>query len=214
MIKEKIAEWIKRYRMIAIVKGVGSLYIEDTIKALYDGGIRVVEITLQNEDSLKSITKIRKSNMGGKIVCGAGTVMNSQQAHSAAVAGAQFISCIHSDEDLINEIKGIDKVCIAGALTPTNIISAKESGADFINIFPAVSVTPDYFRQIKSPFGDQLLFAVGGIDLSNAYSFLRAGAFGIGVGKNLVNPRFIKEGNYLAITEKTKKYIEIINSIV
>ncbi|AUG58114.1 bifunctional 4-hydroxy-2-oxoglutarate aldolase/2-dehydro-3-deoxy-phosphogluconate aldolase [Acetivibrio saccincola] len=214
MIKEKIAEWIKRYRMIAIVKGVGSLYIEDTIKALYDGGIRVVEITLQNEDSLKSITKIRKSNMGGKIVCGAGTVMNSQQAHSAAVAGAQFISCIHSDEDLINEIKGIDKVCIAGALTPTNIISAKESGADFINIFPAVSVTPDYFRQIKSPFGDQLLFAVGGIDLSNAYSFLRAGAFGIGVGKNLVNPRFIKEGNYRAITEEAKKYIEIINSIV
>ncbi|NLW27810.1 bifunctional 4-hydroxy-2-oxoglutarate aldolase/2-dehydro-3-deoxy-phosphogluconate aldolase [Acetivibrio saccincola] len=214
MIKEKIAEWIKRYRMIAIVKGVGSLYIEDTIKALYDGGIRVVEITLQNEDSLKSITKIRKSNMGGKIVCGAGTVMNSQQAHSAAVAGAQFISCIHSDEDLINEIKGIDKVCIAGALTPTNIISAKESGADFINIFPVVSVTPDYFRQIKSPFGDQLLFAVGGIDLSNAYSFLRAGAFGIGVGKNLVNPRFIKEGNYRAITEEAKKYIEIINSIV
>lgn len=214
MIKEKIAEWIKRYRMIAIVKGVGSLYIEDTIKALYDGGIRVVEITLQNEDSLKSITKIRKSNMGGKIVCGAGTVMNSQQAHSAAVAGAQFISCIHSDEDLINEIKGIDKVCIVGALTPTNIISAKESGADFINIFPAVSVTPDYFRQIKSPFGDQLLFAVGGIDLSNAYSFLRAGAFGIGVGKNLVNPRFIKEGNYRAITEEAKKYIEIINSIV
>ena len=75
MIKEKIVEWIKQYRMIAIVKGVGSLYIEDTVKALYNGGIRVVEITLQNEDSLKSITKIRKSSMGIYMWCG--TVMNS-----------------------------------------------------------------------------------------------------------------------------------------
>lgn len=214
MIKENIVEWIKQYRMIAIVKGVGSLYIEDTVKALYNGGIRVVEITLQNEDSLKSITKIRKSIMGGKIICGAGTVMNSQQVHNAAVAGAQFISCIHSDEDLIKEIKGIDKVCIAGALTPTNIISAKESGADFINIFPAVSVGRDYFKQIKSPFSDQFLFAIGGIDLNNAYGFLRAGAFGIGVGNSLVNPRFIKEGNYRAITEEAKKYVEIINGLI
>ena len=213
MIKEKIVEWIKQYRMIAIVKGVGSLYIEDTVKALYNGGIRVVEITLQNEDSLKSITKIRKSSMGGKIICGAGTVMNSAQVHNAAVAGAQFISCIHSDEDLIKEIKGVDKACIAGALTPTNIISAKESGVDFINIFPAVSVGQDYFKQIKSPFNYQFLFAVGGIDLNNAYGFLRSGAFGIGVGNNLVNPRFIKEGNYNAITEEAKKYVEIITSL-
>lgn len=214
MIKENIVEWIKQYRMVAIVKGVGSLYIEDTVEALYNGGIRVVEITLQNEDSLKSITKIRKGSMGGKIICGAGTVMDNEKVHSSAIAGAQFISCIHSDENLIKEVIALDKVCVAGALTPTDLISAKESGADFINIFPAVSVGPDYFKQIKNPFNDQFLFALGGIDLNNAYNFLRAGAFGIGVGNNLVNPRFIKEGNYNAITEEARKYVEIINSML
>lgn len=214
MIKEKIVEWIKQYRMIAIVKGVGSLYIEETVEALYNGGIRVVEITLQNEDSLKSITKIRKSNMGGKIVCGAGTVMDKEKVHSAAIAGAQFISCIHSDADLIKEVIAVDKACIAGALTPTDLISAKENGSDFINIFPAVSVGPDYFKHIKSPFNEQFLFAVGGIDLNNAYSFLKAGAFGIGVGNNLANPRFIKDGNYHIITKEAKKYTEIINQVI
>lgn len=213
MIKENIAEWIKQHRIVAIIKGVGSLYIEDTVDALYKGGIRVVEITLKNEDSLKSITTIRKS-MGGKIACGAGTVMNTEDVDSAAASGAQFISCIHSDENLIKKIKEVDKVCIAGALTPTNIISAKESGADFINVFPAISVGTEYFKQIKSPFSDQFLFAVGGVNLNNAYSFLKAGAFGIGVGNNLVNPRFIKDGNYHSITEEAKKYVEMVKEIV
>ncbi|MDQ2085016.1 hypothetical protein RBH29_01005 [Herbivorax sp. ANBcel31] len=213
MIKKSIVEWIKQYRVVAIIKGVGSLYIEDTVDALYKGGIRVVEITLKNEDSLKSITKIRK-RMGGKIVCGAGTVMNTEDVDSAAVSGAQFISCIHSDENLIKKVIEVERVCIAGALTPTNIISAKESGADFINIFPAISVGVDYFKQIKSPFSDQFLLAVGGIDRNNAYNFLKAGAFGIGVGNNLANPRFIKDGNYNAITEEAKKYVEMIKEIV
>ena len=87
--------------------------------------------------------------MGGKIICGAGTVMNSAQVHNAAVAGAQFISCIHSDEDLIKEIKGVDKACIAGALTPTNIISAKESGVDFINIFRRYQLGKTILNKLK-----------------------------------------------------------------
>ncbi|TYQ12944.1 UNVERIFIED_CONTAM: 2-dehydro-3-deoxyphosphogluconate aldolase/(4S)-4-hydroxy-2-oxoglutarate aldolase [Acetivibrio alkalicellulosi] len=213
MIKQNIVEWIKQYKIVAIIKGVGSLYIEDTIKALYEGGIRIVEITLKSDDSLKSITMIR-NKMGGKIVCGAGTVMNTQAVDTAVSAGAQFISCIHSDESLIKKVVDLDRVCIAGALTPTNIISAKESGSNFINVFPAISVGADYFKQIKSPFSDQFLFAVGGIDLNNAREFLKAGAHGIGVGNSLVNPRFIKDGNYLAIADEAKKYVELINGIV
>lgn len=209
MYRERVVEWIKQYKIIAIVKGVGSLYIENTVKALYDGGIRVVEITLNSADALKSITVVRET-MRGKMVCGAGTVMTDETVDDAAGAGAQFISCIHSDSKIISKISEMDKAIIAGAYTPTNIVTAKEFGADFINIFPSITVGPDYFKQLKSPFQDQFFFAVGGINTENAASFLKAGAKGIAIGNNLVNPRFIKDNNYAAIREEAAKYVEIV----
>ncbi|NJD01309.1 MAG: 2-dehydro-3-deoxy-6-phosphogalactonate aldolase [Ruminiclostridium sp.] len=199
--------------MIAIIKGVGSHYIKNTVKALFDGGIRVVEITLNSADALKSITAVRET-MRGKMVCGAGTVMTDKTIDDAAGAGAQFISCIHSDSRIIAKISELDKAIIAGAFTPTNIITAKEFGADFINIFPSITLGPDYFKQIKSPFCDQFFFAVGGINTENAARFLKAGAGGIGIGNNLVNPRFIRENNFDAIKEAAAKYVEIVKSFM
>lgn len=212
MYREPVVDWIKQYRIIAIIKGVGSLYVENTVKALYNGGIRVVEITLNSSDALKSITLVREK-MKGKMVCGAGTVMNDGNVDDAAAAGAQFISCIHSDDKLIRKIVHMDKAVIAGAFTPTNIVTAREFGSDFINIFPAVSVGSNYFKQIRDPFKDSFFIAVGGIDTNNAKEFLKAGASGIAIGKNLVNPRFIKDDNYQAITEEARKYVDIVNSI-
>lgn len=212
MIKEKISDWIKQYKVIAIIKGVGSNYIVDTVNALYEGGIRTVEITLNSPDSLKSITIIREK-IKGKVVCGAGTVMTAASAHEASVAGAQFVSCIHSDPQIIREALEMDRVIIAGAFTPSDIIIARNGGADFINIFPSITLGPDYFKQIKSPFGDQFFFAVGGISVSNAPDFLKAGAKGIAIGNNLVNPKFIKDNNYAAITEEARKYVKIINEM-
>lgn len=212
MIKEKISDWIKQYKIIAIIKGVGSMYIENTVNALYEGGIRTVEVTLNSPDSLKSITIIREK-IKGKVACGAGTVMTVESAHEASIAGAQFISCIHTEPQIIRETIEMDRVSIAGAFTPTDIIAAKSCGANFINVFPSITLGPDYFRQIKSPFGDQFLFAIGGISVNNAQDFLKAGAKGIAIGNNLVNPKFIKDNNYAAITEEAKKYVKIINEI-
>lgn len=212
MYREPVVEWIKQYKIIAVVKGVGSLYIEQTVKALYEGGIRTVEITLNSADALKSITLVREK-MKGKMVCGAGTVMTYESVDDAAAAGAQFISCIHSDAGLIQKIKDMDKAVIAGALTPTNIVTAREFGADFINIFPAVSMGTDYFKQIRDPFKDSFFIAVGGIDLNNARDYLKAGASGIAVGKNLVNPKYIKDGNIAAMTQEAAKYVDIVKSI-
>ena len=213
MYRERIVEWIKQYKIIAIIKGVGSNYIENTVKALYEGGIRVVEITLNSSDALKSMTIIRET-MRGKMVCGAGTVMTHESVDDAASAGAQFISCIHSDARIISKISEMDKAIIAGAFTPTNIVTAKEYGADFINIFPSITLGPDYFKQLKSPFNDQFFFAVGGINTENAARFLKAGAGGIAIGNNLVNPRLIKDNNYVAITVEAEKYVKIIKSII
>ncbi|OGO82086.1 MAG: hypothetical protein A2Y21_06650 [Clostridiales bacterium GWC2_40_7] len=213
MYREHVVEWIKQYRIIAIIKGVGSLYIENTVKALYNGGIRVVEFTLNSADALKSIT-ITRETMRGKMVCGAGTVMTDETVDDAAGAGAQFISCIHSDARIIAKISEMDKAIIAGAYTPTNIVTAKEYGADFINIFPSITLGPDYFKQIKSPFSEQFFFAVGGINTENAAGFLKAGAGGIGIGNNLVNPRFIKEDNYNAIKEEAAKYVKIVKAFI
>lgn len=212
MYREPVVEWIKQYRVIAIVKGVGSLYIENVVKALYEGGIRVVEVTLSSGDSLKSITIIREK-MKGKMVCGAGTVLTPESVDDAAIAGAQFISCIHSDARIIQKISDMDKAVIAGAFTPTNIVTARKYKADFINIFPSISVGPDYFKHIKSPFYDQFFFAVGGINVHNAADFLKAGASGIAIGNNLVNPKFVKDNNYRALTDGAQKYVEIVKSI-
>lgn len=213
MVREKVVEWIRQYRLIAIVKGVGSSYIENTVKALYEGGIRVVEITLSSNDSLKSITLVREK-MKGKMVVGAGTVMTHESVDDAAIAGAQFISCIHSDARIIGMISQMDKAIIAGAFTPTNIVTAREFGADFINIFPSITLGPEYFKQLKSPFQNSCFLAVGGINLKNAEEFLKAGAWGIAVGNNLVNPRFIKEGNFQAISDEAQKYVEIVKKFM
>jgi len=208
MYREPVVEWIKQHRVIAIIKGVGSLYIENVVKALYEGGIRIVEVTLSSSDSLKSITLIRE-RMKGKMVCGAGTVLTHESVDDAAAAGAQFISCIHSDARIIQKIIEMDKAMIAGAFTPTNIATACEFGADFINIFPSASLGPGYFKHIKGPFSNQFFIAVGGINTDNAADFLKAGASGIAIGNNLVNPKFIRDNNYRAITEEARKYVDI-----
>ncbi len=213
MYRERVVEWIKQYRIIANIKGVGSMYIEETAKALYEGGIRVVEINLNSTDALKSITIVREK-MKGKMVCGAGTVMIPESVDEAAVAGAQFISCIHSDAKLLTKISEMDKAIIAGAFTPTNIYTAIECKSDFINIFPSITLGPDYYREIKSPFNGQYFFAVGGISTVNAADFLKAGAYGITIGNNLVNPRLIKDGNYEAITKEARKYVNIVEEFV
>lgn len=213
MYREPVVEWIKQYRVIAIVKGVGSLYMENVVKALYEGGIRIVEITLSSADSLKSITTIREK-MKGKMVVGAGTVMTEKSVDDAAAAGAQFISCIHSDAKILHKIAEMDKAIIAGAFTPTNIVTAREYGADFINIFPSISLGPDYFKHIKSPFNDSFFIAVGGIDTKNAAEFLKAGASGVAIGNNLVNPRLIKDNNYEAMSAEAQKYVAIVKEFM
>lgn len=206
---DEILEGIRRQRVIAIIRGVDDAHIERTVEALVNGGISVMEITM-NTVGAEAMIKAVSKRWAPNIIIGAGTVMTPQAAYDAISAGAQFIVCPHTDKRIIDVAKALNKAVIPGAMTPTEVASAIQSGADFVKLFPAAALGPDYIKQLRGPFNDVPFIAVGGINLDNAADFIRAGAVGLGIGGELVNRQLIYEERYDDITRLARAFLDKI----
>ncbi len=199
-------------KIIAIIRGVEKEHIIRTVCAIYDGGIRAVEIALNHDDTKSTDESIKMIQMvhqefGEKIHLGAGTVLTEEEAELVSDAGAEYIISPNVDEKVIKKTKSLGKISIPGALTPTEVAKAYHLGADLIKVFPAGNLGTDYVKALKGPFGFIPLAAVGGVNLENAKEFLSAGYKMIGVGGNLVNRKFIMAGEYDKIAELARAYI-------
>jgi 2-dehydro-3-deoxyphosphogluconate aldolase/(4S)-4-hydroxy-2-oxoglutarate aldolase len=198
-------------KIIAIMRGIPSDRIVDTVQALLDGGIRCVEVTFNpkfpeiSKDTVKSIALI-KNHFGDRIAVGAGTVLTLEDVNNAFDAGAEFIISPDSSEEVIGETNRLGMVSIPGAVTPTEIIRAYRLGGDIIKLFPAATLGLDYIKAITSPINHIPLTSVGGVNAKNAMDFIRAGCVGVSVGGNLVNRDLIMEGRYDEITRLALEY--------
>ena len=199
---------ILKYKIVAIMRGASPNDVLKISEALYAGGIRILEITMNSLQPLAVIEEIA-DKLGDKMVIGAGTVLDAKTARDAINAGAKFILSPIVDVDVIKAVKNYGAIAIPGAYTPTEIAYAFKNGADIVKVFPAVS--PDYIRNILAPLPQIPLLPTGGINLENIKQYQQAGAVGFGIGSSLVNiKKEITDQYLLEITETAKKYVEAV----
>lgn len=210
---ENIKEQIYRQKIVAIVRGV---YGGDCVKlaeALYDGGIRLLEVAFVpgNEDAQKktqeAISYLART-MDGRMSIGAGTVADIGLLNMARDAGASFIIAPNTVPDVIRAAKKNGLVSIPGAMTPSEIFTAYECGADLVKVFPAGNLGAGYIKAVRGPFPHIPLVAVGGVDENNMTDFLKAGAVGLGIGGKLVNKEWVRSGEFDKITALARSMCE------
>jgi len=180
------------------------------IEAIYRGGVRAAEITMTVPGAVRALEKLAEQ-FGGKIVLGAGTVLDPETARICILAGAEFLVTPSLKPATIEVAKRYAKVIFPGALTPTEVLTAWEAGADAVKIFPCGNVGgPKYIKALKGPFPQIEMVPTGGVNLETAGEFLKAGACAVAVGGELVDSKLIQEGRYALIEEKARQYLAAI----
>src|SRR6202167_2161471 len=180
------------------------------IEAVYNGGIRAAEITMTVPGAVKALEKLADA-FGDKLVLGAGTVLDPETARICMLAGAEVFVTPSLRLATIEMAKRYSKVICPGALTPTEVLTAWEAGADVVKIFPCGNVGgAKYIKALKGPFPQIEMIPTGGVNLETAGDFLKAGACAVAVGGELVDAKLIREGRYDLIEEKARQYLAAI----
>lgn len=209
-------EWVQRSKIIAIVRGLAPEHMLKLADALYAGGIDLMEVTFNQakpetwKDTAAAIQAIGE-HMAGKMLAGAGTVITEEQLQMAIDAGAKYIITPNTKPDLIRKVKAAGLCSFPGAMTPSEIVTAFEAGADAVKLFPAGSLGPAYIKAVRAPLSHIPLMAVGGVNEKNAVDFLAAGCCGLGVGGNLVNKDWIAAGEWSKITALANEYRKAVD---
>ncbi|MET3320160.1 UNVERIFIED_ORG: 2-dehydro-3-deoxyphosphogluconate aldolase/(4S)-4-hydroxy-2-oxoglutarate aldolase [Peribacillus simplex] len=203
---------LKQGKLVAVIRGARPDQIVPIARALNKGGIRTLEITVETPKVCELIDKV-KEEFGDDIIVGAGTVLDPETARSVIMAGAEFIFSPTVNIETIKMAKRYGIISIPGALTPTEILTAYEHGADVIKVFPADALGVGYFKNLKGPLPHIPLMPTGGVNLDNLASFLKAGAVAAGIGGSLINPKkLLSEEDYTELEETAKKFSAIVQN--
>lgn len=215
--RDYIISKVLEHKAIAIVRGAST---DDCIKvadALYEGGIRFMEITFNQKspdsfsDTAKAISAVAKK-YEGKMLIGAGTVTTPELVEIAAEAGAKYIISPDTNVDVIKKTRELGLVSMPGAFTPSEVLEAHRAGADFVKLFPVGNLGPSYVKALCAPISHVKMLAVGGVNENNAADFINAGCYGVGIGGNLANKKWIEAGEFDKITEVARKLVENIKN--
>src|SRR5438034_6039413 len=160
-------------------------------------------------NALDVLRQVRQA-LGDRLLLGAGTVLDPETARAALLAGAEYIVAPTVNLDVIRLCQRYDKLVMPGAFTPTEVLTAWEAGADVVKVFPADVVGPAFFKALRGPLPQVRLMPTGGVDLTTAAEFLKAGAVCLGVGGQLVDPKAVAAGDLARITATAKQYVEIV----
>lgn len=196
-------------KLVAVVRSQDSEKLADVADALRVGGIDIIEITFTVPDALTVLRQV-VHRLGDRVVVGAGTVLDAETARSALLAGARFIVSPIVDLEVIRLCKRYDRVIMPGAFTPTEVVRAWEQGADIVKIFPADVGGPPYLKALHGPLPQVRLMPTGGVDLSTAEAFLKAGACALGLGSSLVDKDAIAKGDMARIKGLAEQYVAIV----
>ncbi|HHT36300.1 MAG: bifunctional 4-hydroxy-2-oxoglutarate aldolase/2-dehydro-3-deoxy-phosphogluconate aldolase [Candidatus Wallacebacter cryptica] len=205
--KIEVFEKMLESRVVAVLRKIDTTKVVPLAKALVDGGINSIEITMDTENALQAIADVRKA-LGDKIAVGAGTVLDPEAGRAAMLAGAQFLVAPTLNVDLIRLGNRYGRMVVPGCMTPTEIQQACEAGADVIKVFPAGVVTANFFKNVLGPLDHITLMATGGVSIDNAKEYRAKGVDVLGVGGNLVDKEAIAAGEFEKITAYAAKLVE------
>lgn len=210
MDKRNVLETIGREKLVPVVRTDKREDALAAIETLAAAGIRVFEITMTVPDAVGLIAELKNED----ILIGAGTVLNRDQADKCVAAGAKFIVSPAFDAATLEFCKAQDVAVMPGSLTPTEVLSVWNAGADCAKIFPCDLLGgAKYLQTLKTLFPHVTMMPTGGVSLETIADFFKAGAFAVGVGADLVDVKAIREGNLEAVGEKARKYLEIVKNL-
>lgn len=192
--------------LVAIIRAPSGEQLAGVAEALLQGGIDVIEVTFTVPGVLDIIKEVRQK-LGDRILLGAGTVLDTESARAAILAGAEFIVTPTVNTDVIQMCNRYDKVVMPGAFTPTEVLAAWQAGADIVKVFPADSVGPAHLKALKGPFPQIRLLPTGGVNLRTLGDFVAAGAEAVGLGSALVEKDAVARGDMARIQDLAGQYV-------
>lgn len=213
--RDEIIKRVEQEKIIVIVRGVDGEKLIPLAEAMYEGGIRLLEITfsangnVSDEETADGIKRLSE-HFGNRMYIGAGTVLTEKQVELTYKAGGKFIISPDTCPEVIRKTRELGMVSMPGALTPSEIQQAHKCGADFVKIFPITNMGVGYVKAVRAPLSHIKLLAVGGVDLDNMRDYLNVGISGFGVGSNIIDKKMLAECNYEGIAELAKKYVNTL----
>jgi len=204
--RQEVAQFLEDSKIIAIIRAQEAQSLTEAVTALREGGINCIEVTMTTPGALKLLEEVSGKVEG--VLFGAGTVLDPETARLCILNGAQFLVTPSLNFPVMEMAHRYDIPIIPGALTPTEILSAWEKGADVVKVFPAGSLGPGYIKELKGPFPQIKLCPTGGVNLDNLSTFLKAGASCVGVGGALVKNEFIRDKKWEELKKLAKQFKE------
>jgi 2-dehydro-3-deoxyphosphogluconate aldolase/(4S)-4-hydroxy-2-oxoglutarate aldolase len=210
MRKNDILKRLEMEKLIAVVRMAEDIdTVFDTCEALVKGGITIIEITADTPDARELIRGL-VGKKGRSYLVGAGTVLNAPIASAMIEEGAEFIVSPAVIEEVIRVSHRSGVAVFPGALTPTEIWRAHSRGADAVKVFPASLLGPSYLRLLSGPFPGYRLIPTGGVNADNVADFIRAGAFAVGVGSDLINRDAAKRGDWEQMASRAAQFVRVV----
>lgn len=200
-------------RLIAVVRAdSGGDDLVRVVEAIAEGGVHCVELTMTTPGALKCLEVASAKLRGSDALLGVGTVLDAETCRMALLAGAQFVVSPTLSADTIRMARRYGAPIMAGAYTPTEILTAWEEGADFVKVFPANAGGPEYIKAIRGPLPQIPLVPTGGVELDNIGAFLKAGAAALGVGGNLVSKKLLAARDFRGLADNARRYVDAVRT--
>jgi 2-dehydro-3-deoxyphosphogluconate aldolase/(4S)-4-hydroxy-2-oxoglutarate aldolase len=210
MHKSEVLNKIREVGLVPVLRADSEEEALQIAYALEAGGVTILEVTMTVPGAVDAIRRLA-SEAGDRILVGAGTVLDPETARACMLAGAQFIVSPSLNVRTIEMCRRYSVAVFPGGLTPTEVVTAWEAGADAVKVFPCSAMGgASYLKALKAPLPQIELIPTGGVSLATAADFLKAGALALGVGGDLVDNKAVRAGKPEVITENARKYLEIV----
>ena len=208
--KSEIISLLTDPGIIAVVRVQNTGQVLPLSEALIAGGIIAIEITMTTPNAIEAIRNASR-NLGPRAVMGVGTVLDSQTCREAIEAGAEFVVSPILRPEIAKTAREFDRPVMLGAYTPTEAQLAHEAGADFIKIFPAEGLGPNYIKALRAPLPHLRIVPTGGVDLNTAADFLKAGCAALGVGSALISASLLRGNRWDELTKVSRAFRQTVD---
>jgi 2-dehydro-3-deoxyphosphogluconate aldolase / (4S)-4-hydroxy-2-oxoglutarate aldolase len=197
--------------VVAVIRMKEADRLRGVIDALLEGGVRALELTMSVPGAISLIERLAR-DLPGEFHLGAGTVLDPETARQVILAGAKYVVAPVLNVDVIHVCHRYDVAVMPGCFTPTEILTAWQSGADLVKVFPATALGPGFIKDIRGPLPQVRLMPTGGVSLANAGEWIKAGAVALGVGTSLVDAKAVAAGNFAQIASNARHFIEAVRA--
>lgn len=209
MTKDEIISGLLTPGVVAIIRADNSEQLIDASRALIDGGVSGIEVTMTTPNALQVIADVTRV-FGNKALVGVGSVLDAKTAQAALEAGAQYVVTPVLKPEVIAFCKSVNKPIFSGSYSPTEAQTGYELGADFVKIFPADGLGPKYISAIRGPLPHLKIVPTGGVDVNTAGEFIKAGCVAVAAGSTLVSKDILKNKDWKKLTDLAGQFLAAV----